>query len=95
MGHITADEARALTAKSDPDWHVSQILEEVKKAAAKGESTLKTYACDFGSGNCYSGKFTDLQKSVWDKLRNLGFATSIEVQEKQFVDIWLQVSWKE
>lgn len=90
---FTAQDAWAMTKKSDPEWHVEQILVEVKNAAARGESRLKTYACDFGSGSLYGGKPTALQQSVINKLKSLGFKAGIEAQERQFVDIWLEVSW--
>lgn len=84
-----------MTQRADPDWHVGQILEDVKKAAASGEFCLKSYACDFGSGNCYSGKPNALQAAVMAKLKSLGYKVSIQAQERQFVDVWLEVSWKD
>lgn len=92
---LTAEQARALTAQSNPDWHVGQILEEVKVAAARGEWSIKTYACNFGSGNLYGGTPTDLQSAVMAKLNDLGYKTEIRCEERQFVDIWLQVSWED
>lgn len=90
---FTAQDAWAMTKKSDPEWHVEQILLEVKKAAERGEFRLKTYACDFGNGSLYGGKPTALQQAVIDKINGLGFKAGIEAQERQFVDIWLEVSW--
>lgn len=90
---FTAQDAWAMTKKSDPEWHVEQILLEVKNAAERGESRLKTYARDFGSGFLYGGKPTALQQAVIKKLQSLGFKVGIEAQERQFVDIWLEVSW--
>lgn len=90
---LTADEARALAKKSDPDSHVAEILGIVKKAAEAGETYIRTYACDFGSGNLYQGKPTPLQSAVLAKLADLGYKTEIRAEERQFVDIWLQVSW--
>ena len=75
--------------------HVAQILEEVKKAAARGEWKLKSYACDFGSGNLYGGTPSQLQAAVIAGLKALGYKTEVRVEERQFVDIWLQVSWEQ
>ncbi len=91
--HMTASEANAMTQRADPDWHVAQILESVKKAAEAGEFTLKSYACNFGDGRLYGGKPTDLQQSVIKKLKGLGYSAEIRVADHQFVDIWLEVGW--
>ena len=91
---LTADEARALTEKSDPGSYVAEILEDVKEAAEAGRTSIKTYACDFGSGNLYNGQPTPLQQAVMKKLTDLGYKASIRCEERQFVDIWLQVSWE-
>ncbi len=90
---LTADEARDLMRANTPDWHVEKILAAVKLAAERGESKLKSYACDFGSGKLYGAKPTALQQAVIDKLHTLGYRTAIRVEERQFVDIWLEVSW--
>ncbi len=93
---LTASDARALMAANDPDQHVAEILKAVKAAATKGEGRIKTYACDFGSGNLYgSGKPTALQQAVLDKLHALGFTTSVRSECRQFVDILLEVAWRE
>lgn len=91
--HMTASEANAMTQRADPDWHVAEILKGVKKQAEIGKFTLKSYACDFGSGNLYGGKPSDLQQAVIDKLKELGYTVEIRVEERQFVDIWLEVGW--
>ncbi|ARU04700.1 hypothetical protein CCO03_08450 [Comamonas serinivorans] len=76
------------------DTHVAEILEAVKAAAQEGKTTLKTYARDFGSGNLYGGQPTVAQAAVIARLNELGFKTAIRSECRQFVDIWLEVSWE-
>lgn len=93
---FTADDARALVRENHPaDMFVAEILEGVKTAAQEGKTSMKTYTCDFGSGNLYGGKPTAKQEAVMRQLAELGFKTKIQVECRQFVDIWLEVSWGE
>jgi len=90
---LTAAQARDLMRSNTPDYHIDLILEQVTKAATAGESKLKTYACNFGDGALYSGMPTPLQQAVMDGLTALGYAVQVRVEERQLVDIWLEVSW--
>jgi hypothetical protein len=94
-GKFNAQDARDLMRGKTPEYHVDLILEQVKVAAHEGKDRIKTYACDFGSGNLYGGTPTPLQQAVMDQLHALGFKTAIRCEERQFVDIWLEVSWGE
>lgn len=91
---FTADDARELMRVHTPEYHVEKIIDQVRQAAQKGSDTLKTYACNFGDGALYSGQPSELQKAVMAQLRDLGFEVRIRVEERQFVDVWLEVSWK-
>ncbi len=91
---LTAEAAHALTQKHDPESYVAEILEQVREAAEDGKTSIKTYACDFGGGNLYGGHPTKTQVAVLNRLRHLGYKVEIRAEERQFVDIWLQVSWE-
>lgn len=95
--HITAAEAAALARSKSPDGALDLILAEVRKQAEAGKTSLKTYSCGFGDGALYTdeSKYPELQREVLKRLRALGYRAEVRVEERQFVDLWLHVSWGE
>jgi len=90
---MTADQARELARKEDPDFYVEKILQQVEVTAKLGQTKLKYRACGFGDGHLYGGQPNELQRDVMKRLTALGYRTRIGVQELQFVDIYLEVDW--
>lgn len=93
---MTADEAAALARSKSPDGALDVILAEVRKQAEAGKTSLKTYSCGFGESNLYAdeSRFPELQREVLKRLRELGYHAEVRVEERQFVDLWLHVSWQ-
>ncbi len=92
---LTAAEALRISKLKDPSVYVAAILTCVRRAAEAGQTSIKTYECGFGDGRLYGGKPDKVQQAVLDELKRLGYRTEIRVMESQFVDIWLEVSWKD
>lgn len=95
MTLFTAKEALALSRMSDPEHTVRNILELVKLAAQRGEYSIKVREWDFGSAAYYCApqQWPSDGKAIIGQLRELGFGADICSEERQFVDIWLEVSW--
>lgn len=69
------------------------ILDEVHAAALLGQTSIKSYKADFGGSHLYGGKPTAVQLSILSKLKALGYRAEVRCEERQFVDIYLSVSW--
>lgn len=82
---------KSLTLKQIEDYLQALVLE----ASAKGQSTVRTYGPEgiFGDGSMYSGDYPPIVKSTLNMLKEHGYKASIVVEEKQFVDIYLRISW--
>jgi hypothetical protein len=93
---LTAADAATLARSKSPEGAVDVILAEVRKQAEAGKTSLKTYSCGFGAGGLYTdeSKFPELQREVLKRLRALGYVAGVRVEERQFVDLWLHVSWE-
>lgn len=90
---FTAAMAAALADESDPGKCVSEILDLVKNSASVGKRSLRYRGFGFGSGSCYGSDIPSHCKAIIEELKALGYTANIGVEERQFVDIWLQVSW--
>ncbi len=93
---LTAKEARNLASNVvDVNKAVSEILGNIRKQAATGKYVYLERGYDFGSGKCYSRKdlWPEHCKQIVSELEQLGFKCKIEAIERQFVDMWLEVSW--
>ena len=92
---LTAAKAAEIADKNDPAKAVDAILEGVQKQAQAGRRTLRVNDYGFASGECYAqrDKWPTHCRSIQDDLRALGYKAEVRVEERQFVDIWLQVSW--
>ncbi len=93
---LTAKEAKSLADNViDVNKAISKILESVKKQAVDGKYKHIEKGYDFGSGKCYARKdlWPEHCKQIVAELERLGFKCNIEVMERQFVDMWLEVCW--
>lgn len=75
---------------------VLDYLDSLIVAANKdGKKSIRTYGPDgvFGSSEAYNGD-TPFVKEVLESLRNAGYVASVMVDCKQFVDIYLLISWE-
>ena len=93
--HLTAAEAASLSRQKDPAFAVETILEEVRKAAQAGEWSIKTYSAGFGDAALYApeNKWPEHNREALKRLRELGYRADVHAIEKQFVDLFLEVSW--
>ena len=94
---LTAEKARDMARAQDPSFAVDTILARIEQAAKDGKYEYTTREYGFGDGWCYSSesKWPPLCQAIAKELRALGFKADVRVQENQFVDLWLQVSWSE
>lgn len=90
---MDANDVRKLMPK--PEKPVNDIVDEITlkcaEEAKKGKSSLRTSLYDFGA----NVDLTDKQKEIINKLKELGFHAEQKVEFKQFVVVYLFVSWKE
>ena len=92
---LTAEKARDLAKAKDPSFAVNEILQGIETAAREGKYEYVTRGYGFGSGECYSGedKWPALCQAIAKELRGLGYSVRVRVNESQFVDLWLEVTW--
>jgi hypothetical protein len=90
---LTADAARELARKEDPDFYIEKILKMVEVTAKLGQTKMKYRHCGFGDGSLYSGQPNSLQSEIMKRLTALGYRARIGVQELQFVDVYLEIDW--
>lgn len=97
MNLLTAAEAFELSRKNDPQETVRNILELVRLAATRGEYSIKVRDWGFGGGEYYCApqQWPSSGKAVIGELRQLGFKADIGSEARQFVDVWLEVSWSD
>lgn len=95
MSRLTAEEARQLADAHDPSKAIDAILANVRKAAARGEYMIKVSDFHFGSNVCYcpENQWPPLCQAIVKELRALGFQCDSRSECRQFVDLWLEVSW--
>jgi hypothetical protein len=90
MAIISAMEARQL----DPSLRLSSDLElldqMIRKAAVKGETAVRVPydLCDF---NGYSARFK--AAGLEAALNGAGYHVETLSLDRQFVDVWIEVSW--
>lgn len=97
MNLLTAKDALEISRKSDPDHTLRNILELVKLAAERGKYIIQVREWGFGGNEYYHGPQTwpTSGKAIIGRLRELGFSADIKSEERQFMDIWLEVSWED
>lgn len=81
----------------DPVAAVESILADVQKRKRAGDRDLRVYGYGFGTGACYAQRhqWPAHCRRIQDSLLGLGYSAKLCVEERQFVDIWLNVSWQE
>jgi hypothetical protein len=92
---FNARDAKALAKLNDPDELLKVILEEIKYEASEGKYEYITRDRGFGEGALYDieDNYHSKIKNVLTSLRDLGFDAQIITDCRQFVDIYLRVSW--
>jgi hypothetical protein len=85
---ITAEEARKLYRDPKDDLEILDKL--IRKAASKGETSIRV-PYDLVETNGYSINFKLSEVEV--ALGNAGFTLNIKSADRQFVDVWIEVSW--
>ncbi|MBO6278763.1 MAG: hypothetical protein J6N20_15305 [Pseudomonas sp.] len=96
MSLMTAETARDIARAKDPAFAVETILIEVAKAAEAGKYEYTTRDYGFGSHTyCNEKDYPLLCKAILKELRELGYQCQVNAVERQFVDLWLEVSWSE
>lgn len=95
MERLKASAAKELSKANDPESVVESILSRVEKAANEGNWKVQIRDFGFGSNVYYSGpnEWPSAGKAVIHELRKLGYAVDIRCEDRQFVDIFLEVSW--
>ncbi len=92
---LTAQQAKILACPKTADDFLKEILQSIKAIAEKGGLTHKTYIAGFGDARLYSGKPNPVQQEILNKLHQLGYKAGIRCEEKQFVDVYLFISWED
>lgn len=91
---MTAEEARKISKSNSEEDIIIEILNKIKQKAEEGEFQLNVVNFGFGDGAYYSNGLTDKQKRIVDKLKELNYETRMIVEERQFVNIYLRITWK-
>ena len=88
---ITAAEARAL----DPALQAPAVLDRldklIREAACRGAKELRVPG-DLTVSSGYSIKFRT--PGVSDALDEAGYTVTPRSEDRQFVDVWLEISWR-
>ena len=92
---LTAAQALVISQTSVPTVIVESILNLVQAAAENGDRSIKYRGSGFGDSIMYSGEdhIPAVNRAVIKQLRDLGYQVRIRCEERQFVDLWLEVSW--
>jgi hypothetical protein len=95
MTHLTAAQARELSKLNSPKGLTEAVLEGVKERAEQGKSEFITRQYGFGDGRLYTTEqnYPSKIREVLQILRKLGYKADIFCEERQFVDIYLKVTW--
>lgn len=93
---ISAQKARELAKANDADTITKKIADMIEAAAKQGKFEIQVRDYGFGTTAYYGGpnEWPTLGKQVIGVLRGLGFKADIKSEDRQFVDIWLDVSWE-
>jgi hypothetical protein len=74
---------------------MDEIEKNIRLAAAEGKRSIKVRDYGFSDGSCYGPEqgWSSHQKEIIRQLRLAGYNAAVVVEERQFVDLWLEVSW--
>lgn len=96
MSRLTAEQARDIAREQDPAFAVDTILAGIAKAAAEGKYVYTTRDYGFGTSTyCNECDYPKLCIAILKELRGLGYVCAVRAEERQFVDLWLEVKWGE
>lgn len=95
---LTAKQALEISRANDTSYYgkyVQEILDKILEAANNGKYCISIYDYEFGSGKCYTteDKYPEQCRYIIEQLRSLGYNCIIKCEEKQFVSMWLEISW--
>ena len=92
---FNAKDAKQLSKSNDPNELLKTILGEIKEKASMGKWEYITRNYGFGESILYDSEcnYPEKIKHVLYGLRDLGFTANIITEERQFVDIFLHVTW--
>lgn len=91
---LSAAEAKSLAQAKDPAFAVDTILAGIKKAAENGKYEYVTREYGFGTSTyCNECDYPRLCIEILKELRSLGYVCAVHAEERQFVDLWLCVTW--
>lgn len=89
---ITAAEARALDPEKMVEADLAVIDQAIRKAAEMGETEIRApYALCMANGYAIQFKRT----GVADALEEAGYKVTSRSEDRQFVDVWIEISWKD
>lgn len=93
---LKAEQARKIAAENDPTKALEAILLRVETAAKAGKYSIQVRDYGFGGAEYYapSQQWPDFGKKLIGELRALGYSADIGSECRQFVDVWLEVSWE-
>lgn len=91
---MTAEEARKISKENNKDYIVENILETIQKVAYTGEFKVDIRGYGFSSTSYYANGLTGEQENIIREIENLGYKAEMHVEDRQFVDIFLRVSWE-
>ena len=93
---MNAQEARNIALQNaDYSKAIDEIMVGITAKALAGECVFITRGYGFGEGCCYCAedKWPKLNREIVRELRKLGYVAEVKSEAKQFVDLWLEVSW--
>jgi hypothetical protein len=95
MTLLTAEQARELSKLNSPEGLAEVVLKGVKEKAEQGKTEFTTREHGFGDGSLYTSEpnYPSKIREALQILRKLGYTASIYSEERQFVDIYLKVTW--
>ena len=89
MKLITAKEAREISSLSVSEM-ITQIDKKIREASNKGLCEIRV-PHDYCIFNGYSAKFK--RTEVEEALVKAGYNITVMSEDRQFVDVWIEVSW--
>jgi len=86
---ITAQQARELSGPTSEEYALF-FEEKIKEAASKGLRSICQYHGKL-ENEAYSN--TQVWKNIIEYMKGLGYATSLHYEERQFVDMRINITW--
>lgn len=93
MSIIKASEAKAIAQENSIEGIMEEIGKMITKKAEDGKTILQVRDFGFGDSKLYSGKMNEKQEEIFNRLKTYGYAVKVRTEERQFVDIYLEISW--